>query len=277
MSVTDESVAVITGAGSGIGRALAQRFAKAGIKGIAISDVNEDSLKETAESLAEFGVPCLMDVVDVSRPDQIERFAATVLNEFKTATHLVNNAGVGLVGRTEQVSLDDMRWLMDINFWGTVYGTKVFLPIMRSQGAGHIINVSSVFGLMAPPGQSTYCASKFAVRGFTESLRHELYGTNISVSCVHPGGVKTNIARSARKGENAPEEDKRIAPVILDKVARTSAEEAAEIIFRGIMKRNPRILIGSDAAQISAIQRLFPKRYYRIMDRISGGMLSKFR
>jgi short-subunit dehydrogenase len=242
-----------------------------------VSDVNEDALEETRASLANTGAAVIAVPADVSRLEQIENLAAAALSEFGSATHLVNNAGVGLVGRTEEVSLDDMRWLMDINFWGTVYGTRVFLPIMRRQDHGHIVNISSVFGLMAPPGQSTYCASKFAVRGFTESLRHELDGTNIFVSCVHPGGVRTNIAKTARKGENAPEEDKRISPIIFDKVARTTPDEAAEIIFRGIRKKNPRILIGSDAAQMSAILRLFPKRYFKIMDRISGGMLSKFR
>jgi NAD(P)-dependent dehydrogenase (short-subunit alcohol dehydrogenase family) len=277
MSVTEKTVAVITGAGSGIGRALALRFAAEPIKGIVVSDVKEEALSETLESLSGFKVPSIAVPADVSKLEQIENLAEAAIAEFGSATHLVNNAGVGLVGRTEEVSLDDMRWLIDINFWGTVYGTKTFLPIMRRQDYGHIVNVSSVFGLMAPPGQSTYCASKFAVRGFTESLRHELEGTNISVSCVHPGGVRTNIARSARKGEKAPEEDKRIAPVILDKVARTTPEQAAEIIYSGIVNKNPRILIGSDAAQISAILRLFPKRYYRLMDRISGGMLSKFR
>ena len=198
MSINSESVAVITGAASGIGRALSERFANEGIKGIAISDVDEDGLRETAELVRHSGTPALISKIDVTQLEEIERFADEIIDEFGSATHLINNAGVGLVGRTEEVSFEDMKWLMDINFWGTVYGTKVFLPIMRRQNMGHIVNISSVFGLMAPPGQSTYCASKFAVRGFTESLRHELDGTNISVSCVHPGGVRTNIAKSAK-------------------------------------------------------------------------------
>lgn len=277
MTVSKKSIAVITGAGSGIGRALALRFASEKIAGIAISDRDAAGLAETRRLLRETGIRCITDEFDVSDLGAVEAFAEKVLSKFGTATHLVNNAGVGLVGRTEEVSYDDMRWMIDINFWGTVYGTKTFLPIFREQGHGHIVNISSVFGLMAPPGQSTYCASKFAVRGFTESLRHEMAGTDIYVSCVHPGGVRTNIVKSARKGENAPQEDKDIAPVIFDQVCRTSPEDAAEVIMRGIKKKNPRILIGSDAAQMSAILRLFPKRYYKIMDRISGGMLSKFR
>lgn len=277
MSISSKSVAAITGAGSGIGRALALAFAREGVAGVALSDINEENLGKTGELLSATGVKLTKTVLDVADLEAVESWASAIVEEFGSVTHLVNNAGVGLVGRTDEVSFDDMRWLMDINFWGTVYGTKVFLPILKEQGHGHIVNISSVFGLMAPPGQATYCASKFAVRGFTESLRHELDGTEIYASCVHPGGVRTNIVREARKGENAPEEDKRIAPIIFDKVARTTPEEAADTIIRGIKAKNPRILIGSDAAQMSAILRLFPKRYFKIMDRISGGMLSKFR
>ena len=148
---------------------------------------------------------------------------------------------------------------MSINFWGTVYGTKIFLPIFREKNSGHIINISSVFGFIAPPGQSAYCASKFAVRGFTEALRHELDGSEIFVSCVHPGGIKTNIARKARKGEKAPDADKEMAPVIFDKLAQSTPEQAADTIINGIKAKDPRILIGKDARQISLIYRLFPK------------------
>lgn len=222
-------------------------------------------------------VDALTSIVDVAKREDIQRFADEIVKRFGRATHLVNNAGVGLVGRTEEVSIEDMKWLMDINFWGTIYGTKIFLPIMRKQNFGHIVNISSVFGLFSPPGQAAYCASKFAVRGFTESLRHELEGTNIFVSCVHPGGIRTNIAKAAKQGKNAPDEDKKQASIIFDKLAQTTPEQAADIIIKGIKAKNPRILIGTDALQISAVQRLFPKRYFKIMDRLSGGMLSKFR
>lgn len=277
MSLDSNSVVVVTGAASGIGRALAVRFAEERVRGIAIADVNLPGLEETAGLLKDLGAQCLTARTDVSDLSSVESLKGSVIGRFGTATHIVNNAGVAMVGRTHEVSFGDMEWLFGVNFWGTVYGTKVFLPTLLEQGHGHIVNISSVFGLMAPPGQATYCASKFAVRGFTESLRHELEGTDIHVSCVHPGGIRTDIVLKARKGENAPDEDKRIAPVIFDKVARTSPEAAADVILKGIKAREPRILIGSDALKISAIQRIFPTRYFKIMDRKSGGMLSKFR
>ena len=277
MTIESDSVAVITGAGSGIGRALSVAFAREKIRGLAIADVNEGGLIETAQKVSALGVQVITVPTDVSKLEEVEDLADQVLAEFGSATHLINNAGVGLIGKAEEVSLEDMRWLMDINFWGVVYGTKTFLPIMRRQDRGHIVNISSVFGLIGPARHATYCASKFAVRGFTESLRHELADTNIFAACVHPGGIRTNISHAARKGENAPDEDKELAPKIFDKLATTTPEEAAAIIIRGIRKKNPRILIGSDAAKISLIQRLFPKRYYKIMDRISGGMLAEFR
>lgn len=277
MSLTNKSIAVITGAASGIGRALAVRLAAENIAGIALSDVNKKGLEETAELIKDFGVEILTSVVDVSKREDFQRFADEILEKFGRATHLINNAGVGLIGRTEEVSIEDIEWLMGINFWGTVYGTKIFLPILRKEKLAHIINISSVFGIIAPPGQSAYCASKFAVRGFTESLRHELEDSNVLVSCVHPGGIKTNIAKQARKGENAPEEHKKQAPIIFDKLAQTTPEQAAETVVRGIKQKNPRILIGNDAIQISAIQRLFPKRYFKIMDKLSGGRLSKMK
>ena len=190
------------------------------------------------------------------------------------ATHLVNNAGVGLIGTFEQLSIEDYEWLMGINFWGVIYGCKDFLPILKQQTAAHIVNVSSVFGLIAPEEQSAYCSSKFAVRGFTESLRHELAGTNISVSCVHPGGILTNIVRNSRVGQNAPDEWKQQGTKLFDKIAKTSPETAAEVILRGIKSNHPRILIGKDAVVISILSRLFPRRYLGIMERISGHKMS---
>lgn len=277
MSLNKNSIAVITGAASGIGRALAVRLAEEGIAGLSISDVDQAGLKETAEMIEKSGVRVLTSIADVSRREDVQRLADETVAEFGRATHLINNAGVGLVGRADQVSIEDIEWLMGINFWGTIYGTKIFLPILQAQEKAHIVNISSVFGFIALPGQAAYCASKFAVRGFTEALRHELEGTNVLVSCVHPGGIRTNIAKRARQGENTPDADKKMAPVIFDKLAPTTPAEAAETIVNGIKAANPRILIGSDARQISLIYRLFPKKYFKIMDRLSGGMLSKFR
>jgi short-subunit dehydrogenase len=201
------------------------------------------------------------------------RLASEAIAKHSRVTHLINNAGVALVGNFEDVSLEDMQWLMGINFWGTVYGTTVFLPLMRAQNEGHITNVSSVFGLIGPPGQTAYCASKFAVRGFTESLRHELEGTNIFVSCVHPGGVKTNICNDSRVGENASDADKKMAVKFFDKASPTTAEEAAGIIVNGIKNKEVRILVGADAKRIDKIQRWFPRKYFSVMDRLTGGKL----
>lgn len=277
MSISNESIAVITGAGSGIGRALALNLADQNIAGLAISDVNETGLNETAEMLKDKNIEVLTSVVDVSKLEDVQRFADETIEKFGRATHLINNAGVGMVGRVEQLSIEDFEWMMAINFWGTVYGTKIFLPILKKENLAHITNISSVFGFIAPPGQAAYCASKFAVRGFTESLRHELEGSNVLISVVHPGGIKTNIAKNARKGKDATDEDVKLAPVMLDKLAKSTAKQAAETIIKGIKSKNPRILIGSDARQISVIHRMFPKSYFKIMDKLTGGMLSKYK
>ena len=269
-----DSVAVVTGAASGIGRALAIRFAKEGIAGIAISDWNESGLKETADEIAKIGVPVSEHVVDVSKLDQVQRFAEEVMERHGRATHLINNAGVGLFGTFEQVSVADIEWLMGVNFWGVVHGCKAFLPILRQQNDAHIVNISSVFGFIAPEEQTAYCASKFAVRGFTESLRHEYAGTNLHVACVHPGGVLTDIARNSKLGEGTPEEWKHQGAKFFDRVARTTPETAAEVILQGIKNKNPRILIGKDARQISLLSRLFPARYLSVIERLAGHKMS---
>jgi len=277
MTLSDNSVVVLTGAASGIGRSLALRLCSENIAGIAISDVNEEGLSETVKFIGQTDSEVMSSVLDVSNRKDFESLSAEVVEKFGTATHIINNAGVGLVGRIDELSIEDIEWMMNINFWVTVYGTKIFLPIFQQQESGHIVNISSVFGLIAPPGQGAYSASKFAVRGFTEVLRHELEDTNISVSTVHPGGIKTNIARDARRGENTPAKDMKMASYMLEELSNTTADEAAQAIIRGIRSKNPRILIGSDARQISLVQRLFPKRYFRVMDFIKRGKLSKFK
>ena len=273
MSLSNKSTAVITGAASGIGRALAVRLAQAKIAGIAISDVNEKDLDETAKMIKNSGIAVSKHITDVSKLTEIERLKAEVLEKHGRVTHLINNAGVALMGSFEQISLEDFEWLMKINFWGVIYGCKVFLPVLKEQESAHIVNISSVFGMVAPPEQTAYCASKFAVRGFTESLRHELENTNVSVSSVHPGGIKTNIARNSRIGANTPEDFKAQGVKFFDKVAQTSPEQAAETIVRGIKSKNPRILIGKDAHAINYVSRLFPKKYLRVIARISGHRL----
>ena len=274
MSLTSNSVAVITGAASGIGRALAVRLSEEKIAGIAISDVNEDGLKETADLVGKSGVPVSFHLADVSDLKQVEQLADEAVAKHARVTHLINNAGVGLIGTFEQISIEDFEWLMGINFWGVVYGCKVFLPILQKEESAHIVNLSSVFGLIAPSEQSAYASAKFAVRGFTESLRHELSGTNISVSCVHPGGIKTNIVREAKLGAEAPEEWKQQGTKLFDKVARTSPETAAEVIITGIKQKNPRILIGKDAKTISLVSRLFPTINLKILERLNGHKMS---
>ena len=270
MPLTPESVAVVTGAASGIGRALTVRLAAEKIAGIAISDVNEAGLDETATLAGASGVPVSKHILDVSKREQVERFAVEVLERHGRVTHLINNAGVGLVGTFEQLSIEDFEWLMGINFWGVVYGCKVFLPYLLKEPDAHIVNVSSVFGLIGPEEQTAYSSSKFAVRGFTESLRHELGETNVSVMCVHPGGVKTNIVRNSRVGTEAPQEWKDQSTKLFDKVAKTTSEEAAEQIVDGINRKETRLLIGKDARAISHITRLFPRTYLKVIERLNG-------
>jgi len=273
MTLTKNSVAVITGAASGIGRALAIRLAQENIAGIAISDVNENGLNETAEAVEKLGVKVSKHIVNVADKAEMQKFADDVLAAHGRVTHLVNNAGVGLLGTFEQISLEDFEWLMSINFWGVVYGSKFFLPILKEQEKAHIVNISSVFGLVAPPEQTAYASSKFAVRGFTEALRHELEDSNVRVSSVHPGGIKTNIARNSRVGAETPEDYKAQGVKFFDKVAQTTPEQAAETILRGIKSENPRILIGKDAHAINYAARLFPKRYLKVIERIAGHRL----
>ncbi|MBD0369700.1 MAG: SDR family NAD(P)-dependent oxidoreductase [Pyrinomonadaceae bacterium] len=277
MSLNNKSVAVVTGAGSGIGRALSLQLAAEKIAGLAIADLNREALEETARLLEPSGVRVSVHVLNVADFDAMKKFASDVVAEHGRVTHLINNAGVSLFGNVEEVSIEDLQWLMNINFWGTVYGVKLFLPVLREQPAAHIVNVSSVFGLIAPPGNAAYSASKFAVRGFTESLRHELEGTNISVSCVHPGGVATNIARSGRLGAEADSSAKEESVKYHTKISKTTSEEAARQIIRGIKRRSKRILVGTDARIIDVIHRASPENYMSVLDKISGGQLSKLR
>ena len=274
MPIGDSSVAVITGAASGIGRALAVKFAKQRVAGIVISDINEAELGETAAIVESLRVPVLAFPCDVSKLEQVSAFHDAAVEHFGRVTHLVNNAGVGLIGRFDQLSIDDFEWIMSINFWGVVYGCKAFLPTLLEQDSAHIVNMSSVFGLIAPEEQSAYCASKFAVRGFTESLRHELAETNVGVSCVHPGGIKTNIVRNSRVGEHTPEEWKQQGTKFFDRVAKTTSDEAAAAIIDGINAKNARILIGKDARSISHFSRLFPKNYLKVIERLNGHKMS---
>ncbi len=274
MTIRNDSVAVITGAASGIGQALAVAFAREGVAGVAVADVDQVGLEATRITVEKLGISVSTHVIDVSDRDQVARLADEVVAKHGKVTHLVNNAGVGLIGTFDQLSLEDYEWLMGINFWGVIYGCKTFLPLLKKEGSAHIINVSSVFGLIGPEEQTAYCSAKFAVRGFTESLRHELAGSNVAVSSVHPGGILTNIVRNSRVGSGTPEEWKQQGTKLFDRIAKTTSETAAQVIIDGIKSNDPRILIGRDAKAISLVSRLFPKRYLSVLEWLNGHKMS---
>jgi short-subunit dehydrogenase len=270
VSFLQGGVAVVTGAGSGIGRALAQQLSAVG-SALAIADIDEKGLYETAASLAATQAVLSTHVLDVSDEAAVKGFSEEVVARHGRVTLLINNAGVALHGTFEEISLDDLRWLLGINFWGVVHGVKYFLPILKQQPRAQIVNLSSVFGIIAPAGQSAYSASKFAVRGFTEAVRHELEGTSVSVSCVHPGGIHTPIAKRARLGAHASESKRQAAVAYFEKVTPTSPEAAAARILKGVERREQRILIGSDARMIDIVQRLRPATYWKMMAKRANG------
>jgi len=250
--------AVITGAGSGIGRALALELARIGAR-LALSDVNVEGLEHTARRCRTRGADVSTYVLDVSDRDAFFAHAKQVADEFGEVTLVINNAGVAMSGRVQDTSYDDFRWLMDIDFYGVLHGTQAFLPHLIASGDGYLVNISSVFGLIAVPKQAPYNAAKFAVRGLTEALRLEMAVENlpVTVSCVHPGGIRTNIARSAR---SAPERANDISKTF-DKLAVTSPDTAARVILRGVLRGKPRVLIGADAHGIGLLARVFGGRY----------------
>ncbi|MHB8418238.1 MAG: SDR family NAD(P)-dependent oxidoreductase [Myxococcales bacterium] len=255
-----DKVVAITGAGSGIGRALACEAAGRGAR-LALADWNEAALEETA-ALAK-SPKNVVRKVDVRSDGEVAAFAVEVERELGPAHVVVNNAGVSLSDTVGQMKREDFEWLFQINFWGVVRGTEAFLPQLLRQEDAHLVNVSSVFGLVAVPGQSAYNAAKFAVRGFTESLRQELHGGPVHVTCVHPGGVRTNIVRNGRilrtsRGEAA---DAGKAAADFDGMARASPEEAARTIWRGVLRNAPRVLVGGDARLVDLLQRLMPVSY----------------
>lgn len=267
MKIDNNTVAVVTGAASGIGRSLAIRLAAEGAQ-LAIADVNDTGLNETARLASKPGVKISTHLVDVSDRERMQAFVSEVLAEHGQAHLIINNAGVGLGGTVEELAIEDIEWLMSINFWGVIYGTKMFLPILRQQPKGHIVNISSVFGIIGPPGHSAYAASKFAVRGFTEALRHEIKDSNITVSCVHPGGIRTNIARNAKAGAGTDKSLVEKEIQFFDKVAKTLPETAADVIIRGVLSDREKILIGSDAWMIDKIQRLMPVNYWKPLGKL---------
>jgi short-subunit dehydrogenase len=264
MQIDRQSIAVITGAASGIGRALAVRLAREGAA-LAIADVDERGLAETARMLN--GNRVTTHILDVADRERFVAFVDEVVRAHGHVNLVVNNAGVALAGNVDELSIEDIEWLIGINFWGVIHGTKMFLPILQQQAQAHIVNISSIFGIIGMPGHSAYVASKFAVRGFSESLRNELRlkRSHVRVSVVHPGGIRTNIARNARLGTMARRESREEEIRNFERVAATSPETAAERIVRGILRNENRIMIGVDAAILERIQRWAPVRYWHLL------------
>lgn len=254
----------MTGAGSGMGRCLAQQLAAMG-SSLALSDVNEKGLGETVALLGGAQGRVTRHAVNVAEEAQVKAFAEEVEKQHGRATVVFNNAGVALLGHLEEISLQDFRWLMDINFWGVVYGVTYFLPLLKKEKRAHIVNTSSLLGLFGAAGQGAYCASKFAVRGFTESLHHELVGTNVDVTCVHPGFVRTAIAEQAKLGARAGGGLRAESLTRFEKVARTDATTAAAKILKGVEQRKARVLIGPDAYFVDIWQRLKPASYWSLL------------
>ena len=238
---------------------------------MALADLDEAGLASAAkEIIATHGRRASIRRVDVADPKQIQDFAASAIADFPALNILINNAGVALLGQFDEFDESQMAWLMDINFWGVVRGTRAFMAHLQSRPQAHIVNISSIFGIIAPPGQSAYSASKFAVRGFSEALRHELAMSNSSLrlSVVHPGGVKTNIARKARSGAHLRESvSSNELGDRFEQLARTSPAAAAQRIIRGIQRNEPRILIGRDAQYLDIIQRWRPATYWALLAR----------
>lgn len=261
--------AVVTGAASGIGRAVAISLARRGCH-LALADINEGPLAETAKLAGSPNLRISCHRLDVVDRKAVAAFPAEVMAAHGRVDILVNNAGVALGGTFEQVSESDFEWLFEINFWGVVRMTRAFLPHLRVSGDARIVNLSSVYGLISPPGQTAYSASKFAVRGFSNSLRHELEGSKIGVTVVHPGGIATSIARNARvpKGVMSPEERERRV-VATEKLLKMPPAMAGEIIVKGIERRKARVLVGRDAKIVAILERLAPVSYWKIRRRSS--------
>jgi len=261
-------VAVITGAGSGIGRALALNLAQKGCK-LAISDIRPESVAETAKLCEQYTKDILVDTLDVADKKAMQAYPEKVVKKFGGVNIVINNAGVAVSASVEDTSIEDYEWLMGINWWGVLYGTKFFLPYLQKADEAHIANVSSIFGIIGVPTQSAYNAAKFAVRGFTESLRQELADTHIGVSCIHPGGIRTNIAANARykTGPNGDTDHAR-ATEKFAQITRTTPDEAAAVIVRGIEKKSPRILIGADAVATDVLARTLPEGYPAVLQQI---------
>lgn len=264
MKSLKDKVVVITGAGSGIGRALALETARRG-GAVAISDVNEAGLNETVALVKEIGAEVKADKLDVSDRAAFLAYADAVAEHFGRVNVIINNAGVTMTGDFEDMTLDEFDWIMGINVNGVVTGTKAFLPHLIASGDGHVVNISSLFGLVSMPGQSAYNASKYAVRGFTEALREEMLINKhpVGVTCVHPGGIKTGISKNGRKtaGQNSEALDR----IFEEKLARMTPDKAAKVILGAVQRNQARILVGIDAHIVHNFGKFAGSRYQDIV------------
>ncbi len=265
-------VAVVTGAGSGIGRALAIELARSGAK-LAISDVDTEGLAQTEKLVTALGAEVKTDRLDVTERETFLAYADAVNEHFGKVNQIYNNAGIGHTGDVEVCAFKDIDRVMDVDFGGVLNGTKTFLPYLIASGDGHVINVSSVFGLFSVSGQAAYNAAKFAVRGFTEALRQEmiLAGHPVGVTTVHPGGIKTAIARNATAAEGLDSDE--LAKMFDKRVARTSPERAAKIILGAVRKNKARVLVGSDAKALDIVVRLTGSGYQRLFMPVLGRLV----
>jgi short-subunit dehydrogenase len=276
MTAIRGAAAAVTGAVSGIGRALALELSARGCD-LALSDRDEAALREVAGTIGS-KVKVSVHRLDVGEPAQIEAFAQAAIWAHPGLNILINNAGVALLGQFTEIDQAQMDWLFNINFWGVVHATRAFLPHFSGQREAHIVNLSSIFGIVAPPGQTAYASAKFAVRGFSEALRHELEMANspVRLSVVHPGGVATNIARNSRTGIGVTDNARHTQSIErFEQAARTTPRDAALRIIKGIKKNQPRILIGTDARLMDVLQRLRPATYWSVMARQLQKMANK--
>jgi NAD(P)-dependent dehydrogenase (short-subunit alcohol dehydrogenase family) len=274
----ENRTAVITGSASGIGRAIAVSLARRGCN-LALADVNDAGVAETARmaQLAQTDpsnhtAPRTALCISQHHIDVADRGAVAAFPEAVIATHsavdiLVNNAGVAVGGTFEAVTEEDFEWLFEINFWGVVRMTRAFMPLLRKSDDARVVNLSSIYGLISPPGETSYSASKFAVRGFSNSLRHELAGSNVGVTVVHPGGVATSIADNARVPKDMPPQDIARRRALAKKALTMPPATAGEIIVQGIERRSPRVLVGNDAKFLAFLERLAPISYWKIFMR----------
>ena len=262
-------VAVVTGAGSGIGQALAIELGRSGAK-LAISDVDTEGLAVTEERLTAVGAAVKSDRLDVTEREAFQVYADAVNEHFGTVNQIYNNAGIAFTGDIEDCQFKDIERVMDVDFWGVVNGTKVFLPHLIATGDGHVVNISSIFGLLAVPGQGAYNAAKFAVRGFTEALRQEMIvaGHPVKVTTVHPGGIKTGIARNMETAEGLDKDG--LANLFDKRLASTSAPKAARVILEGVRKNKARVLVGNDAKALDLLVRATGSGYQRVVAAVTS-------